>query len=195
MLYPNHLLIELLLKTLQKYRLRYPEEDEIICKFEQLLVQPLCFLKDGRPAHFTGSAWIIDPHRSKVLLLEHPKLHKWLQPGGHLEEGEFPWQAAYREVQEEVGLRIDFIEKEEDVVIPLDLDCHLIPARGSQSEHWHYDFRFLVYVKEESEIGGDEGLTLKWFDLGEMHHPIYEASIERMASKTALLRQKQPLVF
>jgi len=42
----------------------------------------------------------------KVLLVLHKKLSIWLAPGGHLEPGELPHQAAEREVFEETGVHV-----------------------------------------------------------------------------------------
>ncbi len=42
---------------------------------------------------FTASAYILHPTESKILLLLHKKLGKWLQPGGHIELSEDPLQA------------------------------------------------------------------------------------------------------
>jgi ADP-ribose pyrophosphatase YjhB (NUDIX family) len=44
-------------------------------------------------------------HRGRVLLLYHAKLGLWLPPGGHVEHGELPDDAAVREVLEETGVR------------------------------------------------------------------------------------------
>ncbi|MCB1107543.1 MAG: NUDIX domain-containing protein [Chlamydiia bacterium] len=60
--------------------------------------------------HFTVSVYII--HGEKVLLLFHPKLQKWLPPGGHLEENESPPEGARREVLEETSLEISFVQQE-----------------------------------------------------------------------------------
>jgi 8-oxo-dGTP pyrophosphatase MutT (NUDIX family) len=46
----------------------------------------------------------------KTLLLKHRKLGMWLPPGGHVEPGETPDEAVRREVREETGLEIDFVE-------------------------------------------------------------------------------------
>jgi 8-oxo-dGTP pyrophosphatase MutT (NUDIX family) len=45
-------------------------------------------------------------HRSKVLLVKHKKLGIWLNPGGHIDEGELPHEAAQREFFEETGVRV-----------------------------------------------------------------------------------------
>ncbi len=173
-----------LLKSLKAYLDRYPQEEGIVMQFKTLLSEPECFSKENYPAHFTGSAWIVDPAESKVLLLHHAKLAKWLQPGGHLEEGEFPWDAALREAYEEVGLKVELEGREKGFVIPLDLDCHSIPARGEMKEHFHYDFRFLAFASFKEALGGQEGLKMKWFDLEEVYGSGYELSLQRMAEKS-----------
>ena len=44
-------------------------------------------------------------HDGRVLLLFHAKIGLWLPPGGHVEHGELPDEAAVREVLEETGVR------------------------------------------------------------------------------------------
>ena len=122
--------------------------------------------------HFTVTTYILDPPR--VLLLFHPKHHKWLPPGGHLELNETPPEGAKREVLEETGLEIAFIPQEN-----LWLDCwnaksferpyfcllEEIPAHGNHPAHQHMD---LIYVAKV--IGGKQLLSdsLRWFTLQEI---------------------------
>lgn len=54
--------------------------------------------------HVTASAIVIG--RRGVLLHKHKRLGLWLQPGGHIEAGELPWDAARRETVEETGLTV-----------------------------------------------------------------------------------------
>lgn len=56
------------------------------------------------PVHVTGSGVLTG--RRGVLLLKHRKLGIWVQPGGHLEPGETPWEAAARETSEETGIEV-----------------------------------------------------------------------------------------
>ncbi len=53
---------------------------------------------------FTADVFIV--HKNKVLLRMHDKYKMWLVPGGHVELDETPDQAALREVEEEVGLKV-----------------------------------------------------------------------------------------
>ncbi|MDX1745166.1 MAG: NUDIX domain-containing protein, partial [Halobacteriales archaeon] len=51
---------------------------------------------------FTASGFVVDGER--VLLVDHARLGRWLQPGGHIEARETPVEAAIREVREETGV-------------------------------------------------------------------------------------------
>lgn len=50
-------------------------------------------------------------HDNKILLVYHKKFNKYLQPGGHVEDGEEFYAAAIREVFEETGITIDIKDK------------------------------------------------------------------------------------
>ena len=80
--------------------------------------------------HFTVAVFAV--WQGKVLLHRHRKLGMWLPPGGHIEPGELPDEAAVREVLEETGLRVALVgERREDVEDPVQLHR---PA-GVQLEH------------------------------------------------------------
>lgn len=127
--------------------------------------------------HFTASVYILDP-LSKVLLIFHKKLQKWIPPGGHLEPNETPDFAARREVLEETGYEIEFLLQENIWIsewnansIPRPYLCLLeeIPAFGNAAPHQHID---LVYVAK-SKDSKREGLyvsekQMRWFSLDEM---------------------------
>ena len=68
------------------------------------------FLKEGESVP-KGAAVVIFDREGRVLLLLRPESvnwapGKWALPGGHIEEGEKPIDAAVREVKEEAALEI-----------------------------------------------------------------------------------------
>lgn len=119
--------------------------------------------------HFTATVYIL--HENKLLLHRHPKLGKWLPPGGHVEPNETPPEAARREAMEETTLEIEFIEQENlkieawnAVSFPRPFLCLLenIPAFKDKPAHQHIDF---IYVARPAEnpAGKDLG-EFCWFD-------------------------------
>ena len=56
---------------------------------------------------FTVAVFVVSD--SRILLILHRRLGKWLPLGGHIELDEDPEQAAHREVLEESGLTVDLI--------------------------------------------------------------------------------------
>jgi 8-oxo-dGTP pyrophosphatase MutT (NUDIX family) len=115
------------------------------------------------PGHFTASAFVWSPDRSALLLVLHGKLHRWLQPGGHFEPGEDdPIAAARREVREEVGVVADGEEA------LFDVDVHVIPARGADPAHRHYDLRVLLQARTWAFRAGSDAREARWVPLGEV---------------------------
>jgi 8-oxo-dGTP pyrophosphatase MutT (NUDIX family) len=136
-------------------------------------------LLDG---HFTGSAWVLNPDRSKALLIHHRGLDKWFQPGGHAEETDVSLiEAARREAQEECGLGV--LELVENTIF--DLDIHIIPAKKEIPEHLHYDVRFLFQAASETLQGDEAELNdLAWVSLKELMNRDLQQSVRRMVLKS-----------
>lgn len=124
---------------------------------------------------FTASVYILENHQ--VLLLYHPKLKKWLPPGGHIETNELPSECAIRETLEETGLQIELIKDEHIWINQCNANsferpwlCLLenIPPHGFQPAHQHVDFIYLG-----KPIGGSISEKhraqheIRWFSLEE----------------------------
>jgi len=110
--------------------------------------------------HVTGSAIVSGP-RGTVLHL-HKRLGLWLQPGGHLDTGEAPSEAALREAEEETGLPVRHPPGGPQLV---HLDVHL-----AAESHVHLDLRYLLLCDDadaEAAPGAGESQQVRWFTLDE----------------------------
>jgi 8-oxo-dGTP pyrophosphatase MutT (NUDIX family) len=140
-----------------------------------------CLQRVCVPGHLTGSAWVIDPTRTRTLLTHHRKLGKWLQPGGHADGEENLLEVALREAREESGLT------KLRVVSPdvFDVDRHWIPANGNVPGHYHFDVRFLLEADPAEPLTvSDESHDLAWVELPKVTELNPEASMVRMVWKT-----------
>jgi len=140
-----------------------------------------CLLRSCAPGHLTGSAWIVDATRTRTLLTHHRKLNKWLQLGGHA-DGEADMRGvALREAREESGLtRLRAVSDQ-----IFDVDRHVIPARGSEPEHFHYDLRFMIEADPAEPLAiSDESHDLAWVDVAQVTALNPEESMARMVRKT-----------
>jgi 8-oxo-dGTP pyrophosphatase MutT (NUDIX family) len=112
------------------------------------------FDEAASPTHVTASAIVTgDPG---VVLHLHKRLAMWLQPGGHIDPGELPWQAAQREATEETGLPIEARAESEQL---LHVDVHPGP-RG----HTHLDVRYHFTAPPVAPAPPDgESPDVRWF--------------------------------
>lgn len=69
------------------------------------------------PTYTVGALCVI-LDRDRVLLVRHSYRKHWAAPGGLLDRGELPVQAAVREVGEEVGLAVEPTAAPEVIVLP-----------------------------------------------------------------------------
>lgn len=106
------------------------------------------------PVHVTGSAIVAGPRGT--VLHRHRRLGTWLQPGGHLEAGETPWQAALREAREETGLELRMPPGGPRLV---HVDVHPAPAG-----HVHLDLRYLLLGPDADPCPpAGESQEVRWF--------------------------------
>jgi 8-oxo-dGTP pyrophosphatase MutT (NUDIX family) len=113
------------------------------------------FSRDADPVHVTGSA-IVTGSRGTVLHW-HKRMGGWLQPGGHIDTGETPWDAALRETREETGLPVRHPAGGPRL---FHLDAH--PA----GPHFHLDLRYLlVSADADPAPPPGESQQVRWFTL------------------------------
>ncbi len=113
------------------------------------------------PGHITASALVLDHTGTHALLTLHPRFGRWLQLGGHCEDGDPDIvAAALREASEEsgiVGLRMDT-----DIAA---LHVHPVTCSLGVPTH-HLDLQFIAHAPTDAEIFcSHESLDLRWWPL------------------------------
>ncbi len=110
---------------------------------------------------FTVAVFVV--HEGSVLLHWHRRLQRWLPPGGHVDPGELPDEAAVRETLEETGLEVELLDVSwgrPDLDLPVDGPRRLTQPLGIQLEdiapgHQHIDLLYLARPRRESAPGGE----------------------------------------
>ena len=129
---------------------------------------------------FTVAIFVV--HDSKVLLIHHRKLNKWLPLGGHVELEEDPEQAALREAREESGFEVELIGERppttEDgtraLIAPRFLDIHRI-----SETHEHIGMLYWARPREgQMTLAAEEHHDIRWCtaaDLDSLQPPMSNA--------------------
>lgn len=134
-----------------------PRDDRAVAARTRFLVEldrlPRPFDEHADPVHVTGSAIVVGPRG--VVLHRHKRMGIWLQPGGHVDDGEAPWDAARRETTEETGLVAEHPAGGARLV---HVDVHETP-RG----HTHLDLRYLLLADGEPSPPAGESQAVRWF--------------------------------
>jgi 8-oxo-dGTP pyrophosphatase MutT (NUDIX family) len=124
--------------------------------------------------HFTVAVFVV--HNGQVLLHFHRKLQRWLPPGGHIEDGELPDEAAAREVREETGIQVRLMGPHGLPQLPGEPTQLVVPA-GVQVEdiypgHQHVDLVYFAVPAsvDPADIAIAEALVqsdqVGWYDPG-----------------------------
>ena len=168
---------EIILHILNKYLILLPEEKERQSKLEKYLNKfndEQIIDWNNFKGHIVASGLVYSKREKKLLLLYHNDMKIYIYPGGHIYANDVnPLEAAIREVKEETGL-VDFevMNLRQDNLIPIDIDTHKVNynERLKLPEHYHFDFRYLFFVDQISDIKIDTSETsdFKWIDINEL---------------------------
>jgi len=161
------------------------EEAHSLAEMRRLLPtldQP--FSRHQPEAHFTASALLVDVEAGRIALLNHAKLRRWLQPGGHAEPGDggFMHVTALREAHEETGCEVRLYDPTPTL---LDVDVHTIPARGDEPAHQHLDLRFLMVAEDPQRLSlnAAEATAVQWLAFDEALARADDAALRRAIRK------------
>ena len=111
------------------------------------------FDEEAGPVHLTASGFVVG-NQGTILHL-HRKLGIWVQPGGHIDPGEAPLDAAVRETREETGLGVISI-------IPEGLLFHVDVHPGPRG-HIHFDLRYVLGAPDDDPTPPpEESQDVRW---------------------------------
>jgi 8-oxo-dGTP pyrophosphatase MutT (NUDIX family) len=171
----------IMIDAIRRYRDQWQGEAATAAQFETFLhTHADAFERSNTTGHFTGSCWLVSAEGTRVLLMHHRKLDRWLQPGGHADGDTDLARVALREAQEETG--VAGLRVEGGI---FDIDRHRIPARADEPEHWHYDVRYVVRARAEDRFAVNaESRALAWLAVTDVAADTsLDASLRRMAHK------------
>lgn len=131
--------------------------------------EPEVLTRKNPLAHFTASAWVVNPARTRVLMAYHNIYRSWSWLGGHADGESDLLAVALREVREESGIRSARpMSRDIFSVEALTVDGH--EKRGAYvSSHLHLNATYLLEADEEEalSIKPDENSGVRWFTLEE----------------------------
>lgn len=188
----NRRLKPLLIDEIRQYQTEFGAQPELELILGFLATADDLFGRDSATGHITCGAWILDPTLSKVVLVHHRRLDRWIQPGGHIEPLETPLAGAGREAQEETGI---------EQLIPwrkalFNLSVHLFPKGKDGAAHFHYDFRYLFFAPTASQLQAtDETAGVAWVPLDGIRAYTDEDTILEMAEKTKRLIKQGKITY
>jgi len=131
-----------------------------------VIARPDACRRECEPGHITASTLLLDDAGTHALLTLHPRLGRWVQLGGHCEDGDTDIVgAARREAIEESGVVGLSVEPELAAIHVHAVTCSLgVPTR-------HLDLQFVARAPAGAQIEvSDESLDLRWWQLAAMPH-------------------------
>ena len=123
------------------------------------------------PEHLTAGAIVLDHTMTQVALVLHGKVGVWLQPGGHVEDGDTRLlDTAMREAEEELGLS----GLEPLLKAPTSLHRHVAPCRppGTEPVGFHLDVAYVVTATADTDLAvSAESRDVGWFAVDRLPDP------------------------
>ena len=127
------------------------------------------FLRSNLLAHMTASSWIVNPERTKTLMVYHNIYDSWSWTGGHADGETDLLSVALREAREETGIaHVRPVSPEIFSLEVLTVDGH--EKRGEYvPSHLHLNVTYLLEAEESDtlHICREENSGVAWFTLEE----------------------------
>lgn len=129
---------------------------------------PDTLTRENSICHFTASNWIVNPERTKALMIYHNIEQMWMWTGGHADGESNLLEVALREAKEETGLGSVRALSEEI----FSLEVFPVPPHVRKGEfvsaHLHLNCGFLLEAdgREAFRIKPDENSGVRWISFG-----------------------------
>lgn len=127
------------------------------------------FSRENSIAHMTASAWVVNPARTRVLMVYHKIYDSWSWTGGHADGDEDLARVALREVREETGVQsARLLSGDIFSLESLTVDGH--EKRGKYvSSHLHLNVTYLLEADDADPLTvcEEENSGVRWFTLDE----------------------------
>ena len=123
------------------------------------------FSRENTVAHMTASAWVVNPDKSKVLMVYHNIYNSWSWLGGHAGGETDLLAVALREVKEEAGIsHVSPVSEEIFSLESLTVDGHVKKGKYVPS-HLHLNVTYLLEADSEETVSikADENSGVAWF--------------------------------
>ena len=140
--------------------------------------------RENSMAHVTASAWIVDPGRSRALMVYHNIYDSWSWTGGHADGDGDLLAVALREAEEETGVTArpvmtEPVSIESGCVAPHVRRGRIVPA------HIHMNVTYLLEADPEAalRVKPDENSGVMWIPFEEIDSKVTEDDMRPIYAK------------
>ena len=143
------------------------QDKEIMLKY--LTSGEDCFTRENQMAHFTASIWTVNKARTKTLMVYHNLYDSWSWIGGHADGNEDLSAVAFRELQEETGIRnASLVTQGIFSLETLAVSGHMKKGKYVPG-HLHLNVTFLAEADENETltVNEAENSAVKWWTFEE----------------------------
>ena len=130
---------------------------------------PDVLTRENEVCHFTGSSWIVNPARTKALMLYHNIYNSWAWSGGHADGEADMLAVALREAQEETGVgHVWPVSRELYSLEILPVNAHFKRGRYVVP-HLHLNLTYLLEADDAQAVHEkpDENSAVRWFPIAD----------------------------
>ena len=131
---------------------------------------PDAMYRENTLGHFTASAWIVNPDRTRTLMVYHNLYDSWAWTGGHADGDTDLLSTALREAKEETG--IIHVRPVLDEIFSLEIlavEGHMKHGTYVPS-HLHYNVTYLLEADETDAltVNVHENKAVRWWNLSDI---------------------------